>query len=103
LALFATHPNGRSEEECPTVAERIMTRLVGLAHAEDKAVRYRVCQLLASIFNNLPPDAEVTEELADNMMAAMLERMKDKVPQVRAQAARALARLVDPGEVASPP
>lgn len=99
LAVFATKYERGREEECLTVAEGLMEFLLELARAEERAVRYRVCLLLASIFNNLPGDAEVSAELAERMQAAMLERLKDKVPTVRAQAARALSRLADPGEV----
>eukprot|EP00951_Prasinocladus_malaysianus_P045395 scaffold603667_cov52-Prasinocladus_malaysianus.AAC.1 len=99
LIIFATQqPPGR-QEECTALVEGIMTFLLGLVNALDKTIRFRVCQLLAGIFNDLPADAEVSGELADNLQEAMLERMKDKMPQIRAQAVRALCRLADPGDV----
>lgn len=99
MVVFCTHhPSGR-EDACMQVVEALMGYLLGLCVAVDKAIRFRVCQLLAGIFNNLPESAEITEELADDLQAAMLLRMKDKVPQVRSSAVRALSRLADPGEV----
>ena len=50
------------------------------------------------IFNNLAAD-ELDSELLDTMQEAMLLRLEDKVPAVRAQAVQALPRLCDPGEV----
>lgn len=40
----------------------------------------------------------MSEELAEGYMQMMLERLRDKQPGVRCQAALALARLADPGE-----
>ncbi len=43
-------------------------------------------------------EAALSEELAEGYMQMMLERLRDKQPGVRCQAALALARLADPGE-----
>lgn len=43
--------------------------------------------------------AELSEDVADALLGAMLARLRDRVPGVRCQAALALARLADPGEV----
>ena len=40
----------------------------------------------------------MSEELAEGYTQMMLERLRDKQPAVRCQAALALARLADPGE-----
>ena len=98
IAFCTQHPPGR-EEDCMSVVEQLMSELLGLCTAVDRAVRFRVCQLLAGIFNNLPETAEITEDLADALEAAMLERTKDKVPVIRSSAIRALSRLADPGDV----
>jgi len=98
MVLFATNPPKGREGECNVFTETLLEYLLELCPAADKGVRYRCCQLVAGIFNNLPVDAEVTEELAERLQWAMLQRAKDKVPQVRVQAIRALSRLADPGE-----
>ena len=43
-------------------------------------------------------DAEISDDLYDQMEETMLERLRDNTPVVRAQAARALSRLQDGGE-----
>lgn len=43
-------------------------------------------------------EAALSEELAEGYTQMMLERLRDKQPAVRCQAALALARLADPGE-----
>lgn len=46
-------------------------------------------------------EAALSEDLAGSLLAAMLARLRDKQPAIRCQAALALARLADPGEVIS--
>jgi hypothetical protein len=41
----------------------------------------------------------VPQELVDGIEAAMLQRLRDKAPAVRAEAAAVLARLAQPDEV----
>lgn len=101
VVSFVTHREEGKEEESDEFLENMLSFLVCIAKAKDKAVRYRVCQLIAGIFNGMEEDAEVSDDLAQEIMTSMLERLQDKVPQVRAQAARALARLQDPGENAT--
>ena len=54
--------------------------------------------MVAGILNALGPDAEISDDLYDQMEETMLERLRDNTPAVRAQAARALSRLQDGGE-----
>jgi condensin complex subunit 3 len=75
------------EEEADDFVESFMDFLLNLASAKDKAVRFRVCQLVAGVLNSLGPEAEVSDELYARMEEVMLERLRDKVPVVRAQAA----------------
>ena len=44
-------------------------------------------------------EAALSEDLADSLLETMLARLRDKQPAIRCQAALALARLADPGEV----
>lgn len=101
VVAFVTHREEGREDESDEFLENMLSFLVCIAKAKDKAVRYRVCQLIAGIFNGMEEDAEVSDDLAEEIMSSMLERLQDKVPQVRAQAARALARLQDPGDDAT--
>lgn len=86
------------EAECDTFAEKLLKLLIDLVTAKDKSVRTRCCQLVQLIFNSLAAD-ELDSDLLDIMQEAMLLRLEDKVPTVRAQAIQALPRLCDPGDV----
>lgn len=66
--------------------------------AKDKAVRFRVCQLVNKILNNLDDDAVIDDKLADRIFETMLTRLYDKIPAVRVQAVAAVSRLQDPGD-----
>ena len=62
------------------------------------SVRFRACQIIAGVFSHAGADLELSDDVIEDVSRAMRLRLRDKVPQVRAQAARALARLQDPGE-----
>eukprot|EP00172_Hildenbrandia_rubra_P003604 Plantae.Rhodophyta-Hildenbrandia_rubra.ctg5996.p1 GENE.Plantae.Rhodophyta-Hildenbrandia_rubra.ctg5996~~Plantae.Rhodophyta-Hildenbrandia_rubra.ctg5996.p1 ORF type:complete len:772 (-),score=133.61 Plantae.Rhodophyta-Hildenbrandia_rubra.ctg5996:1743-4058(-) len=70
------------------------------AGCEDKAVRFRVCQIISTTLKSLPEDAEISDEIWAPLLKAMLERAKDKIPRVRASAAAALCRLQSTGDPA---
>jgi len=84
------------------LAVHLLQRMVPLTAARDKAVRFRACQLTAKLLNSLGEDAEVTEELYEEILQAMLTRLNDKVPVVRVHAVAAVARLQDPTDSADP-
>ena len=92
---FATQS---SEEEAYDEAfmQSLCMRLLRLAHAKDKAVRFRVAQLVCRMLNSMAEDAEVSDELFEAVEEAMVVRCRDKVPLVRAWALRALFRLQNP-------
>jgi len=71
--------------------------LVPLSRAKDNAARWRACQLLHVIMASLPSDVALADDVADAVQDAMLERLDDSRPSVKAAAVRALARLPDPG------
>jgi len=84
------------------LAVHLLQRMVPLTRARDKAVRFRACQLTAKLLNSLGEDAEVSEELYEEILQAMLERLNDKVPVVRVHAVAAVSRLQDPTDAADP-
>ena len=92
---FATQS---SEDEAYDEAfmQSLCMRLLRLAHAKDKAVRFRVAQLVCRMLNSMAEDAEVSDELFEAVEEAMVIRCRDKVPLVRAWALRALFRLQNP-------
>ena len=60
-----------------------------------------MAQALALILHKLPAECEMSEDLAEGLQEAMLERLRDKQPPVRVQAIAVLSRLADPGEVSA--
>ena len=51
-----------------------------VATAKDKAVRFRVCQIVAGVLNALGPDAEVSDDLYERMEEVMLAGGRWSVP-----------------------
>lgn len=64
--------------------------------ANSHAVRFRVCQLVNKLLGSLSENAQIDDDLCDRIHEAMLVRVTDKYPNVRIQAALAMARLQDP-------
>ena len=96
-ALAARREAGE-EEDADDFAETFLAFLVSVAAAKDKAVRFRAAQLISQVMNSLDEEAELSDELYDDVREAMLGRLRDRHPPVRAQAVRALARLQEPGD-----
>jgi len=74
----------------------IFTFLLDSHEAKDKAVRFRVCQLINKLLNNMDDDAVIDDDLADRIFESILTRLHDKFPAVRVQAVAAISRLQDP-------
>ena len=74
----------------------VCLRLLCYASVADKAVRFRVTQIVSSTLNSMAEDAEVSDELFKVVDTTMRARSGDRVPVVRALALRALFRLQDP-------
>uniref|UniRef100_A0A671KYF3 Non-SMC condensin I complex, subunit G n=1 Tax=Sinocyclocheilus anshuiensis TaxID=1608454 RepID=A0A671KYF3_9TELE len=63
--------------------------------ANRHAGRFRVCQLVNKLLGSLSENAQIDGDLCDRIHKAMLIRTTDKYPNVRIQAALAMARLQD--------
>lgn len=79
--------------------EDLMRRFVEMSGASDKTIRLECCTLLATFMHSFKEGVELSELFISELQDAMLLRTKDKIPQIRAKAALALALLQDPGEV----
>ena len=55
--------------------------------------RLRICLMLNRLLKLLGDDAEIDDDLYQKIFDNMLERLKDKVAGIRAQAVTALQRL----------
>ena len=95
--FFGTFANECSSDDRAAFIEALLLPLVELTYAKDATARWRFCQLLHALVGSLPPDVELSDEVATPFEAAMLERLEDSKPNVRATAVRALSRLPDPG------
>ncbi len=65
-------------------------------NANDRAVRFRCCQMVNKLLNNMGEEAQIDDDLYDKIYECMLQRLRDKFPIVRVQAVFALGRLQDP-------
>lgn len=87
------------KEAAHQAVESLLSLLLENSQAKDKTVRFRSCQVLNHVLHAMPADAEMSEELTDDLLNRLEPRLNDKVSTVRAQAVRALARLPQPNEV----
>ncbi|XP_056621018.1 condensin complex subunit 3 isoform X2 [Triplophysa dalaica] len=102
-ACFETPVNEEAEEEDEEEEEDeneflnfLFNFLLESHCANSHAVRFRVCQLVNKLLGSLSENAQIDDDLCDRIHEAMLVRVTDKYPNVRIQAALAMARLQDP-------
>ena len=88
--------DGEEDDASNIFLDFIFTFLLDSYDAKDKAVRFRVCQLINKILNNMDDDAIIDDDLADRIFESMLTRLHDKFPAVRVQAVASMSRLQDP-------
>ncbi|KAK9362708.1 nuclear condensing complex subunit [Lipomyces starkeyi] len=70
--------------------EFLLQHLLKGIDAKSKVVRYRVCQLLASIVQSV---GEIDDDLFQDLRSAFVRRLHDKESSVRVQAVMGLSRL----------
>ncbi|GLJ51847.1 hypothetical protein SUGI_1101390 [Cryptomeria japonica] len=95
VAAFAAYRDEKHGDECDAFLEEFFGILLYSADASHKAVRFRSCQILSEVIMRLPDNAEVSNEVWDEVIDCMQRRMQDKVPIVRVYAIRALARFAN--------
>ncbi|XP_037830530.1 condensin complex subunit 3 isoform X2 [Kryptolebias marmoratus] len=109
-ATFQTPPKAEEEEEEEEEQEEdeeeeeddhpflsfIFNFLLESHKANSHAVRFRVCQLINKLLGSMAENAQIDDDLFDRIHQAMLVRVTDKFPNVRIQAALAMARLQQP-------
>ena len=87
------------DEDQLRLVEVLIQELVDASDADEYTTRWRACQVLQSIMGSIPDSVDLGSEAAEELQAAMLVRLDDAKPVVRAAAARALSRLPLPDEV----
>ncbi|KAK6127474.1 hypothetical protein DH2020_038791 [Rehmannia glutinosa] len=89
---------GRKGDCSDEFLENFLKFLLVSAVAANKTARFRACQIVSEIIMRLPDDAEVSNELWDEVIECMMLRVGDKVSAVRVYAVRALARFANDSE-----
>ncbi|PFX25708.1 condensin complex subunit 3-like [Stylophora pistillata] len=90
--------DGEEDDYSNVFLDSIFTFLLDSHDVKDKAVRFRVCQLINKLLNNMGDDAVIDDDLAERIFESMLIRLHDKFPAVRVQAVAAISRLQDPSD-----
>lgn len=83
------------EEENPFL-NFLFSFLLESHNANSHAVRFRVCQLINKLLGSMSENALIDDDLFDRIHETMLIRVTDKFPNIRIQAALAMARLQEP-------
>ncbi|XP_041369483.1 condensin complex subunit 3-like isoform X2 [Gigantopelta aegis] len=105
VAKFVTSPptaapSTNKEDDALTGEQSLLQTMFNFLlenhNACDRAVRFRCCQLINKLLNNLGDDAQIDDDLYDRIYECMLERLRDRIPVVRTQAVFSLSRLQDP-------
>ncbi|XP_066999991.1 condensin complex subunit 3 isoform X2 [Anabrus simplex] len=87
--------NEEDEEMCPFLLA-LFYFLFKNHQCNNQSIRFRVCQFINKILQNLGEEAFIDDELCNQISECMMERLQDKSPAVRSQAVMALLRLQDP-------
>ncbi|KAJ3699349.1 hypothetical protein LUZ61_003054 [Rhynchospora tenuis] len=75
--------------------EQFLRLLLSGACSAHRPARFRSCQIISEIIIRLPDDAEVSDEVWDDVIEGMKARVGDKIPGIRVFAVRALSRFAD--------
>ncbi|TNM86102.1 condensin complex subunit 3 [Takifugu flavidus] len=104
---FQSAPKAEEEEQQEDVEEEeeeddhpflsfIFNFLLESHKVSSHAVRFRSCQLINKLLGSMAENAQIDDDLFDQIHQAMLVRVTDKFPNVRIQAALAMTRLQQP-------
>ncbi|KAL6839607.1 hypothetical protein ACP4OV_030546 [Aristida adscensionis] len=78
--------------------EGFLRFLLTASAAAHRPARIRACGIISDIILRLPDDAEVSDEIWDQLIDSMKIRVQDKIHTIRASAVRALSRFAADGE-----
>ncbi|XP_059149025.1 condensin complex subunit 3-like [Physella acuta] len=90
------------EEDMHPLLMKIFEFLLSVHSAKETNIRFRVCQLIAQLLQNLGEGAQIDDSLYDDIYKCMIERLRDKSPLVRVHAVLALTRLQTPTDDTCP-
>ncbi|PIA35919.1 hypothetical protein AQUCO_03400070v1 [Aquilegia coerulea] len=98
ISIFAAHRDDKNGTICDQFLDDFVRFLLIASAASNKTARLRSCQIISEIIMRLPDDAEVSDELWDDVIELMKVRVADKVPMIRTYAVHALARFANDTE-----
>ncbi|KAJ0853990.1 putative armadillo-like helical, nuclear condensin complex subunit 3 domain-containing protein [Helianthus annuus] len=98
VAVFACLRDPNHSEDCDAFFEQFLRFLVAGTGAANRTARFRACQIISEIIMRLPDDAEVSDELWDEVIDCIKVRVGDKVPIIRTFSVRALSRFANDAE-----
>lgn len=90
LGVFASHRIEGHEEDYNSFLDELLLQLLAAASVQNKAVRFRTCQMLGSIMDQLHEDADLSEVLPAPIPAACADRSERAVLETAASAGHAL-------------
>uniref|UniRef100_A0A5B6ZJY2 Putative condensin complex subunit 3 n=1 Tax=Davidia involucrata TaxID=16924 RepID=A0A5B6ZJY2_DAVIN len=93
VAIFASTRDSNHPSICDSFLEEFLRYLLVAAAATNKMARLRACQIISEIIMRLPDDAEVSNELWDEVTECMKLHVGDRAPIIRTFAVRALSRF----------
>ncbi|KAI0516305.1 hypothetical protein KFK09_008977 [Dendrobium nobile] len=98
VAAFAARRDGKNAFACDAFLEEFLRFLLIGTNAAHRAARFRSCHIISEIIMRLPDDAEVSDEVWDEVIESMKHRLDDKVPTIRGFAVCALSRFASDTE-----
>ncbi|KAI4307664.1 hypothetical protein L6164_030829 [Bauhinia variegata] len=98
VSVFASTRDPTNPSACDEFLEHFLKFLLVAASAATKTARFRACQIVSEIIMGFPDDAEVSNDLLDEVIESMKLRVADKIPVIRTFAVRALSRFVNDSE-----
>uniref|UniRef100_A0A7N0TSV2 Nuclear condensin complex subunit 3 C-terminal domain-containing protein n=1 Tax=Kalanchoe fedtschenkoi TaxID=63787 RepID=A0A7N0TSV2_KALFE len=98
VAVFAATRDLNAPSLSNEFLEEFVRFLLVASSAASKTARLRSCQIISEIIMRLPDDAEVSDDLWDDVIECMKLRIHDKDSVIRSYAVRALSRFADDSE-----
>ncbi|KAI8017905.1 Condensin complex subunit 3 [Camellia lanceoleosa] len=98
VAIFASNRDSNNAPLSDSFLDSLLRFLLVATSAANRTARFRACQIISEIIMRLPDDAEVSNEIWDEVIECMKLRIGDKVPVIRTFAVRALSRFVNDSE-----
>ncbi|XP_054789986.1 uncharacterized protein LOC129295485 [Prosopis cineraria] len=95
VSVFASVSDNGNDSIYDEFLDLFLKFLLVAAAAASKTARFRACQIVSEIILRLPDDAEVSDDLWDEVIECMKLRVTDKIPLIRTFAVRALSRFVN--------